>query len=62
LIFVTHNIDEAVFISDQVVIFSDLPAHVKDIIPVSFPHLRDRTSPEFNAIRKKVLNQGEFLQ
>ncbi len=60
LIFVTHNIDEAVFISDHVIVFSPLPAHVKDIVSISIPHPRDRTSLEFNTIRKTLLNKGEF--
>ncbi len=61
LIFVTHNIDEAVFISDQVVVFSPLPAHVKDIVTISLSHPRDRTSSAFNAIRKDLFDKGEFL-
>ncbi|OLS14405.1 MAG: ABC-type nitrate/sulfonate/bicarbonate transport system, ATPase component [Promethearchaeota archaeon CR_4] len=61
LIFVTHNIDEAVFISDQVVVLSQLPARVKNIVTIPLPHPRDRTSPEFNAIRKDLLNLGEFM-
>jgi len=62
LIFVTHNIDEAVFISDQVVIFYELPARVKTIMTVPLSHPRDRTSPEFIAIRKEVLKQWEFAR
>lgn len=61
LVFVTHNIDEAVFISDQVVLFSPIPARVKDVVTISLPHPRDRTSSAFNAIRKDLFRKGELL-
>ncbi len=60
VLFVTHNIDEAVFISNQVVILSVLPATVKEVVPIGLPHPRDRTSSDFNAIRKDLINKGEF--
>jgi len=61
LLFVTHNIDEAVFISDQVVILTGIPARVKNISPVGLPRPRDRTSADFNAIRREILNQCESI-
>ncbi len=60
VLFVTHNMDEAVFISDQVVVLSPLPATVKVIVPINLAHPRDRTSARFNAIRKDLINKGEF--
>ena len=56
MFFVTHNIDEAVYLSDRIAVLSPLPGSVKEIIPVSLDRPRDRTSSEFNAIRKKILN------
>nr|MDO8088392.1 hypothetical protein [Candidatus Sigynarchaeum springense] len=58
---VTHNIDEAVFISDQVVILTGIPARVKNISPVGLLRPRDRTSADFNAIRREILNQCESI-
>lgn len=56
MIFVTHNIDEAVYLSDRIAVLSSLPGSVKKIIPISLERPRVRTSSEFNAIRKKILN------
>lgn len=56
MIFVTHNIDEAVYLSDRIAVLSSLPGSVKEIISVSLERPRVRTSSEFNAIRKKILN------
>lgn len=55
IIFVTHSVDEAVFLSDKVVILSKHPGTVKKIIPIPIPRPRDRTRPEENAIRNEVL-------
>lgn len=55
IIFVTHSVDEAVFLSDRIVILSKRPGMVKKIIDVSIPRPRDRTRPEENAVRNEVL-------
>ncbi|MDY0266520.1 MAG: ABC transporter ATP-binding protein [Methanimicrococcus sp.] len=55
IIFVTHSVDEAVFLSDRIVILSKRPGKVRKIIDISIPRPRDRTRPEENAIRNEVL-------
>jgi len=55
ILFVTHNVDEAVFLSDQILILSKRPARVIKIFEVKLPKLRDRTSQECNQIRRDVL-------
>ncbi len=55
IIFVTHSVDEAVFLSDRIVILSKRPGTIKKIIEVSIPRPRDRTRPEENAVRNEVL-------
>jgi NitT/TauT family transport system ATP-binding protein len=61
VIFVTHSISEAVFLSDKVVILSDRPTHVQDIIDVKLPVLRNielKESKKFQeyvrCIRQKI--------
>jgi sulfonate transport system ATP-binding protein len=55
MVIVTHDIDEAIFLSNQIVIMSDRPGRVKKIIPIKLPHPRNRSSIEFLEARRKVL-------
>jgi NitT/TauT family transport system ATP-binding protein len=55
IVFVTHNVDEAVFLSDQIVVLSKRPARLTKIFEVGLPRPRDRTSQECNQIRRDVL-------
>jgi NitT/TauT family transport system ATP-binding protein len=55
ILFVTHNVDEAVFLSDQILILSKRPARIIKIFEVKLPRPRDRTSQECNQIRRDVL-------
>lgn len=54
IIFVTHDIEEAVFLADRIVIMTPGPGKVKSIINVPMGRKRDRTSEEFLKIRDKV--------
>ena len=54
ILFVSHNIEEAVTISDRVLIFSSDPGRVKAEIPVNLPHPRDTESPAFKAIVDEI--------
>lgn len=55
IIFITHNIDEAVYLSDRIIVLSSLPGSIKQIIPIKLKYPRDRTSQEFNSIRRDIL-------
>jgi NitT/TauT family transport system ATP-binding protein len=55
IIFVTHNVDEAIFLSDEIVVLSKRPARIIRRIDVEPPRPRDRTSEECNRIRRGVL-------
>ena len=59
IIFITHNIDEALYLSDRIIVLSSLPGSIKQIIPIKLKYPRDRTSQEFNSIRREILK--EFL-
>jgi NitT/TauT family transport system ATP-binding protein len=56
IIFVTHNVDEAVFLSDKILVFSERPARLLRIVDIALPRPRDRTSSEFNTIRREIMN------
>jgi len=55
IIFVTHNVDEAVFLSDEIIVLSKRPAKMIKILEVKYPRPRDRTSEECNHTRRDVL-------
>jgi ABC-type nitrate/sulfonate/bicarbonate transport system ATPase subunit len=55
ILFVTHNVDEAVFLGDQVIVLSTRPGRIELTLPVETPRPRDRTDPEFNALRRQIL-------
>ena len=57
ILLVTHDIDEAIFLGDRVVVMSKLPATAKSIIPVDLPRPRDRNSYEFVKIRKQIYTE-----
>ncbi|MFA6803813.1 MAG: ABC transporter ATP-binding protein, partial [Candidatus Methanomethylophilaceae archaeon] len=59
IIFVTHSVDEAVYLSDRIVILTKRPAKIKEIIEIPWPRPRDRASPEFTALRKRILEELE---
>lgn len=59
VIFVTHSVDEAVFLSDRIIILTKRPAKIKEIIQITWPHQRDRASPEFTKLRKRILQELE---
>ena len=56
ILFVTHNVDEAVFLSDQIIVMSERPSRIVKIIDVPCPRPRDRTSRTCNRIRRQVLD------
>ncbi|MDI4648841.1 ABC transporter ATP-binding protein [Cohnella hashimotonis] len=59
MIFVTHDIDEAIFLADRVVILKPRPGEISAIVPVELSHPRKKASPDFQALRLKVLSQFE---
>ena len=59
IIFITHSVDEAVFLSDRIVILTKRPAKIKEVVEIDWPRPRDRASPEFTALRKRILEELE---
>ncbi|ABK14016.1 MAG: ABC transporter ATP-binding protein [Methanothrix sp.] len=55
IIFVTHSVDEAIYLGDKIIVFSARPGRVKEVIGIDLPRPRKRTSLEVNMIRDKIL-------
>jgi NitT/TauT family transport system ATP-binding protein len=56
VLFVTHNIDEAVYLSDRILALSDHPVRILKDIKICMPRPRDRTSTEANVLRREILD------
>lgn len=55
ILFVTHSCDEAVFLSDRVVVLSPRPGVIREIINIPISRPRDRTNKEFIDLRRCLL-------
>jgi len=56
ILFVSHNIDETVFLSQKVLGLSQRPGTIKLSLPIDLPYPRERTGQEFNRYRKQILD------
>ncbi len=56
ILFVTHSVDEAVFMADRIVVLTPRPGSICEVISVNSPRPRDRTSVEFAKVRRYVLD------
>ncbi len=54
IIFITHDLDEAVQLADRIVILSDRPASIKRIFELPYPHPRDISTGELGAMRRQA--------
>lgn len=57
IIFVTHDIEEAVQLADRVAVMSDRPATIQRIVEIDIPHPRDISSPRYLELRNGIFNQ-----
>ncbi|MCU0629959.1 MAG: ABC transporter ATP-binding protein [Methanoregulaceae archaeon] len=55
ILFVTHSVDEAVFMADRIVVLTSRPGTVKEVVKIDLPRPRDRTSLDFASVRRYVL-------
>jgi len=57
IVFVTHDIDEAVQLADRVVVLSARPAVVQEIVNIDIAHPREISSPRYLELRDGILQQ-----
>lgn len=54
VIFVTHSIEEAIYLADRIVVMTYRPGTVKRDLLVDLPRLRDPSSPAFNSLKREL--------
>jgi sulfonate transport system ATP-binding protein len=54
VIFVTHNIEEAVYVAERILVLTNKPTKIKAEVKVDLPRPRNYMDPEFVDLRKKV--------
>ena len=54
VLFVTHSIEEAIFLADRVVVMEPGPGRIASEHRIELPRPRDVSSPEFNAVRRDL--------
>jgi NitT/TauT family transport system ATP-binding protein len=57
ILFVTHSLQEAITLSDRIVVMTSRPGRVKEIVEVALPYPRDLNSPEVADLRAKLWDQ-----
>jgi NitT/TauT family transport system ATP-binding protein len=54
ILIITHNIDEAVFLADRIVVLGANPGHIRTIIPVNLPHPREYAAAAFRNMVQRI--------
>jgi ABC-type nitrate/sulfonate/bicarbonate transport system ATPase subunit len=60
MLLVTHDIDEAIYMSDRIVIMTPHPGRIESTIGIDLPRPRQRNSDEFFKLRGKILDMLHF--
>ena len=54
VLFITHDIDEAVFLSDRVLVLNETPSRIVCELKIDLPRARDRSDPQFQRLVKQL--------
>jgi len=54
IFFITHNVEEAIYLGDRIVVMSARPGRITRIIEVPFQRPRDETAADFNELRREA--------
>ena len=60
MIMVTHDVDEAVYISSKVIVMAPRPGRISKIFDIDMPYPRNRTSEAFTDYRNQIMNMLDF--
>jgi NitT/TauT family transport system ATP-binding protein/sulfonate transport system ATP-binding protein len=54
VVFITNNIEEALYVADRIIVMTDCPSTVMEEVKIDMPHPRERTDQEFLHLRKEI--------
>lgn len=57
MIMVTHDVEEALYLSDRIVVLDARPGRIKRIIQIDLPHPRERSHPELQRLKDELLEE-----
>lgn len=55
MVMVTHDIEEAVYLSNKVIVMEPEPGRIRGILPIEWPQPRNRAAPAFAALKERIL-------
>ena len=60
VVFVTNNIEEALFLADRIILLTNCPTHIKREYIIDLPHPRDYVDPEFLRLRQEITDNMDL--
>ena len=57
IVFITHNIEEAIYLAERIIILTNKPAHIKEELTIDMPRPRDIASPQFIEYRRYITDK-----
>jgi ABC-type nitrate/sulfonate/bicarbonate transport system ATPase subunit len=60
MLLVTHDIDEAIYMSDRIILMTPRPGRIERVIPISLDRPRQRNHPQFLRLRSEILELLHF--
>lgn len=55
VVFITHSVDEAVYLADRIVVMTPRPGRIREVFEIPFERPRDRASMDFASLRREIL-------
>lgn len=62
VIFITNNIEEAVYLASRILVLTKLPATIKGEYTIDFPRPRELTDPDFLRVRSDITRECEIVE